>query len=76
MYSFIETYFLTNENPYGRSLSFRRDTFYVYVYFIYDHYVLTMNPLFKPLPPALHSLYSSINIFNVYYCTSTVMFLR
>ena len=27
MYSFIESYFLTNENPYGRSLSLRRDTY-------------------------------------------------
>ena len=27
LYSFIETHFLTNENPYGRSLSLRRHTF-------------------------------------------------
>ena len=31
MYSFIETYFLTNENPYGRSLLLRRHT-YVYIH--------------------------------------------
>ena len=30
LYSFIETYFLTNENPYGRSLSSRRHTYVVY----------------------------------------------
>ena len=27
VHSFIETYFLTNENPYGRSLSLRRPTY-------------------------------------------------
>ena len=27
LYSFIETYFLMNENPYGRSLSLRRHTY-------------------------------------------------
>ena len=27
LYSFIQTYFLTNDNPYGRSLLFRRHTF-------------------------------------------------
>ena len=26
LYSFIKTDFLTNENPYGRALSLRRDT--------------------------------------------------
>ena len=30
--SFIETHFLTNENPYGRSLSLRRHT--------YDYWIL------------------------------------
>ena len=29
--------------------------FYVYVYYIYNHCALTMNPFPKPLPPALHS---------------------
>ena len=29
LYSFIETHFLTNENPYGKSLSLRRHTFMV-----------------------------------------------
>ena len=28
---------------------------YVYLYFVYNLYVLTMNPLPKPLSPALHS---------------------
>ena len=27
LYSFVETHFLTNENPYGRSFSSRRHTF-------------------------------------------------
>ena len=27
LHSFIETYFLTNENPYERSLSLRRHTY-------------------------------------------------
>ena len=27
LYSFIDTYFLTNENPYGRSLLLRWDTY-------------------------------------------------
>ena len=31
LHSFTDTYFFTNENPYGRSLSLRRDT---YIYFL------------------------------------------
>ena len=38
---------------------------YVYVYFIYNHYVLTMNPLPKPLPYELHSRNIPASIFSM-----------
>ena len=45
LYSFIETYFFTNENPYGGSFSLRRHTYadllpncsYLSLYFILCH---------------------------------------
>ena len=38
---------------------------YVYVYFIYNHYVLTMNPLPKPLPYELDSRNIPASIFSM-----------
>ena len=39
--------------------------FYVYVYFIYNHYVLTINLLPKPLPYELHSRNILASIFSM-----------
>ena len=39
--------------------------FYVYVYFIYNHCVLTMNPLLKPLPYELPSRNIPASIFSM-----------
>ena len=44
---------------------------YVYLYFIYNLYVLTMNPLPKPLSPALHSH----NIPALIFSMSTIIHL-
>ena len=37
LYSFIETYFPTNEKPYGRSISLRQQTFYFIKLCKYTH---------------------------------------
>ena len=44
---------------------------YGYLYFIYNLYVLTMNPLLKPLSPALHSH----NIPSLIFSMSTIIHL-
>ena len=41
--------------------------FYVYVYFIYNHYVLTRNPLPNPLPYELHTQLCHRLIYNIYF---------
>ena len=54
---------------------------YVYSYFIYNLYVLTMNLLPKPLSPALHShtmtalIFSMSTIIHLLYCFAIICIL-